>query len=91
MEIEGNQHQPHSCSASRPTCDFLVSPHPHRIAVVVISGNLKKDKYHLERMQRAATRLMKGLRDLYYEERLKALKLQSLEKRRIKNDLALTH
>ncbi len=34
---------------------------------------------------------MKGLRDLNYEGRLKALKLQSLEKRRIINDLVLSH
>ncbi len=33
---------------------------------------------------------MKGLRDLNYEDRLKALKLQSLEKRRIRKDLVLT-
>ncbi len=32
-----------------------------------------------------------GLRGLNYEERLKALKLQPLEKRGIRNDLALTH
>ncbi len=42
---------------------------------------LKKGIYHLERIQRAATR------DLSYEERLRVLKLQSLEKRRIRNDL----
>ncbi len=29
----------------------------------------KKDIYHLERIQRAATRWVKGLRDLSYEER----------------------
>ncbi len=34
---------------------------------------------------------MKGLRDLSYEKRLKELRLQSLEKRRIRNDLVLTH
>ncbi len=34
---------------------------------------------------------MKGLRDLSYEKRLKELKLQSLEKRRIRNDLVRTH
>ncbi len=32
---------------------------------------LKKDIYHLERTQREATRWMKGLRDLRYEDRLK--------------------
>ncbi len=52
---------------------------------------LEKDIYHVERIQRAATRWVKGLRDLSYEDRLKELKLQSLEKRRISNDLVLTH
>ncbi len=41
--------------------------------------------------ERSATRWVKGLRDLNYEDRLKELKLQSLEKRRIRNDLVLTH
>ncbi len=52
---------------------------------------LKKDIYHLERIQRAATRWVKGLRDVSYEKRHRELKLQSLEKRRIRNDLVLTH
>ncbi len=52
---------------------------------------ISPDIYHLERIQRAATRWVKGLRDLSYEERLRVLKLQSLEKRRIRNDLVLTH
>ncbi len=50
----------------------------------------KRTVYHLGRIQRAATRWVKGLRDLSYEERLKELKLKSLEKRRIRNDLVLT-
>ncbi len=41
--------------------------------------------------QWVATRWAKGLRDLNYEDRFKELKLQSLEKRRIRNDLVLTH
>ncbi len=36
-------------------------------------------------------RWVKGLKDLRYEESLRELKLQSLEKRRIRNDLVLTH
>ncbi len=52
---------------------------------------LKKDTNHLERIQRAATRWLKGLRGLTYEERLQALKLQPLGKRRLGNHLALTH
>ncbi len=47
--------------------------------------------YHLERIQRAATGWVKGPRDLSYEERLKTIKLQPFEKRRIRNDLVLTH
>ncbi len=41
---------------------------------------LEMDINHLERSQRAAARWVKGLRGLNYEERLKALKLKSLEK-----------
>ncbi len=44
---------------------------------------LKKD---INQIQRAATRWMKGLRGLTYDERLQALKLQPLG-----NDLVLTH
>ncbi len=50
-----------------------------------------KDINHPERMQRAATRWVKGLRGLTYEERLQALQLQPEEKRRLRNDLVLTH
>ncbi len=45
----------------------------------------------LKRMQRATARLAKGLGGLTYEERRKALKLQPIEKRRLRNDLVLPH
>ncbi len=41
----------------------------------------KKDINHLERIQWAATRRLKDLRGLTYEERLQALKLQPLGKK----------
>ncbi len=42
-----------------------------------------KDIYHLERIQRVATRWVKGLT---YEDKLKELKLQSLEKEGFRPD-----
>ncbi len=67
----------------------LVRPHL-QYAIQANCLYLKKDIYYLERIQRAAMRWVKSLRDLSYEERLRELKLQSLEKRRVRNDL-LTH
>ncbi len=51
----------------------------------------KSGKTYTTWEERSATRWVKGLRDLSYEERLRELKLQSLEKRRIRNDLVLIH
>ncbi len=73
-----------------PLYSALVRPHLE----YTIQANcpyLKKDINHLERSQRAATRWLKGFKGLAYEERLQALKLQPLGKRRLRNDLVLTH
>jgi ribonucleases P/MRP protein subunit RPP40 len=49
--------------------------------------HLQKDKDVLERVQRRATRMVSGFKDIHYEERLRRLNLTTLETRRLRADL----
>ena len=48
---------------------------------------IKKDKIQIESVQRRATRLVKCIKHISYEERLRALGLQSLEFSRERADM----
>ena len=68
----------------------LVRPHVE-YATPVWSPHLKGDKDKLEKLQRRATKLVPDLKDKTYEERLRSLKLPTLEYRRLRADLILLY
>lgn len=78
------------CETMKLLFTAIVRPHLE-FGNVVWAPHLEKDKKLIEGVLRRATRVVSGVKDLEYEERLEKIKLPSMTYRRVRGDLIETY